>query len=592
MVSSEQYRTLRAALWSVKGDPSAVMSILSSHSDGGESWLTGAFSELRYKLAQGRLADGEEIGRLLAVVLRAQQSFEKTAVVDDSFSQVLDRLISAVGIILAQDNSRGIGKLEKLTQEKDEKSSLIWIAQLWICRAWMDTGDLEAAARAGKKLIAVSQKLDTQAMGTGLCTLGEIEFRRGNLAIALEQLNHACGAFKAEGDRRGVATALIAQAKAYQAANDLKKAERVAREAMVGDSRWEVPPIFLARLNLRRGDIKAAEDILEGLAARQPQAVGLVRENALISAVKNGVVSEAVASEYIELQDAIPSEAVLKRLDRAVGQNARFLPLQELLAWTLLRLGLDSRAAIVFESLAERDLDPDLQASVLLGLGSLASRGAGRQPAAARVSAAAAVGSKGRQTVRFVLGDDLLPLTKAAKKSRTQSPELSAHKPAALTGSLRLFAIPDLLEFLHNSRRTGTLILTSDAGIGAVHLRGGRLTGAATPHDVPLGDMLLTEGVITKEQLSDVLESLKSEKSGKLLGSLLVERGWVGREALSEALSSRVHDAIRSLLGWTDGQFRFDSDPRATDEAAEVELELDMQSVLLEVFRQMDEDAR
>lgn len=591
MVGSQQYRKLRAALWSVKQDSSAVISILSSHSDGGKAWIEQAYSELRYKLAHGRLADGEEIGRLLLAVLEAKETLQKKATTGWNFGPELDQLVGGIGTILAQDNMGGVRQLEAVSDRVTSQPTLVWIACLWTCRAHMDAGDLEKAAKAGQDLVEVSANLGQHAIGTALCTIGEVDFRRGNFGQALENLAEAAKTFEKEGDKRGVATALVAKAKAYLAANDGKNAETAALQAMLEDPKWSAPAIFLSRLNLRNGHVDTAEGYLRRLSAQQ--AVGIDREEGLIRALKSGEISQEGLSEYLELQDEIPSKALLKRLEKVVALNESFLPLQELLAWTLLRLGSDARAAAVFESLASLDLDPDLQASVLLGLGSLANRKARQRPVAARVSAAAAVGSRARKTVRFSLDDDLLPsLTEAAKRTRTVAPGGSSNKPAALTGSLRLFSVPDLLEFLHNSRRTGTLIVTSDLGVGAVHLRGGRLAGAAIPNELPLGQALVASGAISADTLNQALKLAAAEEAGKLLGTVLVERGWVERASLTKVLEGKVHDAIRCLLGWTEGQFRFDPDRRAQAELAEVELEMDTQAVLLEVYRQLDEDAR
>ena len=62
---------------------------------------------------------------------------------------------------------------------------------------------------------------------------------------------------------------------------------------------------------------------------------------------------------------------------------------------------------------------------------------------------------------------------------------------AVFTGDLQLFAVPDLLDFLESSRRTGTLVITSEEGIGAVYLHQGR------PHRVVRLD--LDEGVAVVE---------------------------------------------------------------------------------------------
>ena len=56
-----------------------------------------------------------------------------------------------------------------------------------------------------------------------------------------------------------------------------------------------------------------------------------------------------------------------------------------------------------------------------------------------------------------------------------------------------------------------------------------------TPPTERLGDILLSQGIITKEELQDALTAQK--RSGGRIGQILVSRGSVNRLALSEALA-------------------------------------------------------
>ena len=52
--------------------------------------------------------------------------------------------------------------------------------------------------------------------------------------------------------------------------------------------------------------------------------------------------------------------------------------------------------------------------------------------------------------------------------------------PAEVGGALTMRLSNDLLDFPKNSHRTRTLVVTSEAGSGAVNLKGGNITGAAS----------------------------------------------------------------------------------------------------------------
>lgn len=62
-----------------------------------------------------------------------------------------------------------------------------------------------------------------------------------------------------------------------------------------------------------------------------------------------------------------------------------------------------------------------------------------------------------------------------------------------------------------------------------------------------IGDMLLEEGIITKEQLEDALERNKSAK--KKIGEMLVDLGYTTEEAIAKGLSTQMDIPVISLQG-------------------------------------------
>ena len=51
-----------------------------------------------------------------------------------------------------------------------------------------------------------------------------------------------------------------------------------------------------------------------------------------------------------------------------------------------------------------------------------------------------------------------------------------------------------------------------------------------------LGDLLVTRGYLSEEQLQVVLDEQRSSRGAKLLGELLVERSWASEEQVLECL--------------------------------------------------------
>jgi hypothetical protein len=165
----------------------------------------------------------------------------------------------------------------------------------------------------------------------------------------------------------------------------------------------------------------------------------------------------------------------------------------------------------------------------------------------------------------------------------------SSHAVPVFTGSLEVFCLPDLLEFLRAGRRTGTLVCSSVRGIGAVHLSDGKLSGAAAPNTPRLSELLLAKGKVTAADLKQAAATQEASKSPMPIGTILVKEGKLKTEDLQAALKAQVEGAIAELLAWGEGQFAFDAESRGPAASEGVEIALDPQSVLLEIYRAMDE---
>ncbi|PID38475.1 MAG: hypothetical protein CSA65_07015 [Proteobacteria bacterium] len=163
---------------------------------------------------------------------------------------------------------------------------------------------------------------------------------------------------------------------------------------------------------------------------------------------------------------------------------------------------------------------------------------------------------------------------------------------AAFTGDLQLLAVPDLLEFLKSSRRTGTLVVTSESGIGAVNLKGGNITGAAAPGSDNLGDILKRDGIVDEDTLKQAAAQQQADQPEQLLGSILVSQGVVDATQVRKALTQQVQSAIIQMLRWDTGRFAFEPEPPSKTTDEEIEIVLDTQGVLLDALREFDEQNR
>ncbi len=168
---------------------------------------------------------------------------------------------------------------------------------------------------------------------------------------------------------------------------------------------------------------------------------------------------------------------------------------------------------------------------------------------------------------------------------RSQGP--GAALDAVFSGQLSVFAFPDLLEFLRSAKRTGLLVCSSARGIAALRLRDGRITDADSPGTPDVGELLLRARKISALALRAV-----PDEPGQAIGDVLVREGLADAAAVEEALERRIGLAVRELVEWKDGEFAFNREAEAGEPPARIAVALDPQAVLLNVFKDMDEESR
>jgi hypothetical protein len=153
----------------------------------------------------------------------------------------------------------------------------------------------------------------------------------------------------------------------------------------------------------------------------------------------------------------------------------------------------------------------------------------------------------------------------------------------AFSGSLQACGLPELLEVLRTGQKTGTLVCSSAAGIGAIHLRSGKVTGAAAPNSSDLCDYLLTRNAVTEEQLQTIRQLGNGAQPALAIDLRLLEQGIVTAEQLQQALRDQVLAAFTELVEWREGQFAFDRELVGSARSG-TEVDLDPRDVLLEVY--------
>ncbi|WP_176062580.1 DUF4388 domain-containing protein [Anaeromyxobacter diazotrophicus] len=161
--------------------------------------------------------------------------------------------------------------------------------------------------------------------------------------------------------------------------------------------------------------------------------------------------------------------------------------------------------------------------------------------------------------------------------------------PASLAGTLSALPVPELLEFMRGSRRSGLLAFRGGAGLAALRFRDGKIVGATVPGMPRLGQVLAYDRKLSPAAVEAV--AARATEARVPVGELLVRAGLVDPEAVEHAVTRQIQHAVKQLVRWEDGEFTLSRDGDGAVAQA-VPVAVDPQAALLEAFRQLDEAAR
>jgi hypothetical protein len=158
-----------------------------------------------------------------------------------------------------------------------------------------------------------------------------------------------------------------------------------------------------------------------------------------------------------------------------------------------------------------------------------------------------------------------------------------------LEGNLARFEAPDLLTFLNMCRRTGVLVMERPEQETKLFLREGRpVFATSTKEDLRLGAIVVRMGKVLAERMEPALR--QHGGAGHRLGQVLVAEKLLTEAELASCLKVQVSEVIFDTFRWGQGVFTFwDGVPPP---ASAVTLEMDLQNLLMEGARRIDERGR
>ncbi len=157
-----------------------------------------------------------------------------------------------------------------------------------------------------------------------------------------------------------------------------------------------------------------------------------------------------------------------------------------------------------------------------------------------------------------------------------------------LQGRIERFTLPEILQLIASSRKTGTLGIQKDDSIVMVYFKDGSVIYGYGPRQTfHLGQLLKERGVITEQQLEHAVNIQAKSENSKRLGEILISREYIDRADLEQVVKDQVEELLYSLLSWESGSFKFYDNQFPTEE--EITVSISVENVILEGLRRIDE---
>ncbi len=158
----------------------------------------------------------------------------------------------------------------------------------------------------------------------------------------------------------------------------------------------------------------------------------------------------------------------------------------------------------------------------------------------------------------------------------------------SVSGLLSTMNLPEILQWLKFSQKTGTLVFDRKGMVKKVFVENGMIVSASSndPKEY-LGQILICFGDLTEDQLKRAFEIQATSKT--MLGRVLVEHFKLSESQIARALKIKIEETIYDVFLWQDGKFIFNTEVSEMASHDRLRSVLSMDEVIFEGARRADE---
>lgn len=160
--------------------------------------------------------------------------------------------------------------------------------------------------------------------------------------------------------------------------------------------------------------------------------------------------------------------------------------------------------------------------------------------------------------------------------------------PIPRAGKIQNEPLPEIIERLRQSRSTVTLIVRNSSIEKRVYIKNGQIVFATSTGVFDrLGEILVKNGTLKREDLEQALALFRQNAGLKKLGAILVSNGFVSPKDLFNALKMQVHNILFSLFLLSEGDYVVE-DELPSDI---IQLQINFQDLIAEMIQRMKQEA-
>ncbi len=157
-----------------------------------------------------------------------------------------------------------------------------------------------------------------------------------------------------------------------------------------------------------------------------------------------------------------------------------------------------------------------------------------------------------------------------------------------LRGDIKDFNISEIIQLIGQQSKAGILTARkSNKEVRIFFVNGNvvRVEPDRSERKMLMGEMLITSGKLTREQLDSALEEQKG--TVQYIGEILLRRKLVSKEDIQKVVQTQIYETIYELFQWKEGTFEFET--REKSEYLKILPSLSPEQLLLNVSWMVDE---